>query len=480
MSENEHITGPAEHPSPASARIAGHVEMIAEKRRVAMTSVIAAVFLTGMKLGVGLWTGSLGILSEALHSGLDLLAATITFFAVRVADRPPDEDHQFGHGKVENLSALFETFLLLITCVWILYEAWERLTGEAVHIDVNFWAFAVIIISIVIDFTRSRALMRIARKYDSQALEADALHFSTDIFSSLVVLVGLISVLIGFPEADAIAAAVVALIVIWVSVRLGRRTIDGLLDRVPPGVQQSVEQLVEETDGVESIRRLRIRPSGGAIFINLVVGIQRTTFFDRAHGIVDAVEAAIREAYPRADIIVHAEPVIGVREKLADKIEWLVRQSGLTAHNVMILWIDDQYHIEFDIEYPQGTGFGEAHEISSLVENRILREVPNVADVRIHLEEDSTAVLAARYASADVRERIDERIRTIVEARDDVILRTMSVYEFEGGLKLSVTVALPVSLSMQQMHAIVDQLEREFKAADPELTSVFIHAEPSA
>ncbi|MBR9976373.1 MAG: cation diffusion facilitator family transporter, partial [Bacteroidetes bacterium] len=193
--------------------------MTAEKRRVALTSVFAAILLTTMKLLVGLWTGSLGILSEALHSALDLLAAMITFFAVRVADRPPDADHQFGHGKIENLSALVETLLLLATCGWILYEAYDRLSTGGIHVDVNVWAFVVIGISIVVDISRSRALMRVARKYNSQALEADALHFSTDIYSSLVVLVGLVSVLIGFPEADAIAAAVVAGIVIWISLR---------------------------------------------------------------------------------------------------------------------------------------------------------------------------------------------------------------------------------------------------------------------
>ncbi|MBN1447459.1 MAG: cation diffusion facilitator family transporter [Bacteroidetes bacterium] len=453
--------------------------MVAEKRRVALTSVVAAVFLTGMKLFVGIWTGSLGILSEALHSGLDLMAATITFFAIRVADRPPDEDHQFGHGKVENLSALFETFLLFITCIWILYEAWERLTGEAVHIEVNFWAFAVIIVSIIIDFSRSRALMRIARKYDSQALEADALHFSTDIYSSLVVLVGLISVMTGFPEADAIAAAIVALIVIGVSIRLGRRTIDGLLDRVPPGIQQSVEHIVGEINGVESIRKLRIRPSGGTVFINLVIGIQRTTFFDRAHGIVDDVEDAVRTVHPRADLIVHAEPVIGVREKLADKIEWLVRQSGLTSHNVTILWVNDRYHIEFDIEYPQGTTFVEAHEIASHVENRIMAELPNVADVRIHLEADSTIVLPAR----DVTTREADLVRRCSEFITDhgrrITVQTVSIYEEEAGLKVSCTIGLPSELRLQEMHAIVDQIEHVIKGSDPRITDVFIHAEPA-
>lgn len=453
-------------------------EMIREKRRVAMTSVVAAVFLTVMKLVVGIWTGSLGILSEALHSGLDLLAAMITFFAVRIADRPADEDHQFGHGKIENLSALFETLLLLVTCVWILYEAWERLTGDTVHIQVNFWAFAVIIVSIAVDFSRSRALMRIARKYNSQALEADALHFQTDIYSSSVVLVGLISVMIGFPEADAIAAAIVAFIVIWISVRLGRQTIDGLLDRVPDGVQDTVTRAVDEIDGVESIRSLRLRPSGGAVFVNLVIGIQRTTFFDRAHAIVDSVEESVRRALPRADILVHAEPVVGVREKLSDKVEWLVRQSGLTAHNITILWVDEAYVVEFDIEYPQGTTFEAAHELASEVETRIREHLANVRDVHIHLEEETVRALHAREVS-DTEHALMRRCTAFLETQKEVRnVDMLRLFATEQGLRLTVTVSLSRSLSLAEMHHVVGQLENGLAAIDGRIDDIFIHAEP--
>jgi cation diffusion facilitator family transporter len=454
-------------------------EMIREKRRVAMTSVVAAVFLTAMKLGVGIWTGSLGILSEALHSGLDLIAALITVLAVRIADRPADEDHQFGHGKIENLSALFQTLLLLVTCIWILYEAWERLSGDAVHIQVNFWAFAVVVVSIVVDFSRSRALMRIARKYDSQALEADALHFRTDIYSSAVVLIGLVSVLVGFPEADAIAAAIVALIVISISIQLGRRTIDGLLDRVPEGVQRTVEQVVSEIDGVESIRTLRLRSSGGAVFINLVIGIQRTTFFDRAHAIVDSVEDGVRRALPRADILVHAEPVVGVREKLSDKVEWLVRQSALTAHNIAILWVDDAYMIEFDIEYPQGTSFEEAHDLATEVEARIRKHIANVRHVHIHLEEDTVGALNARDISSDEASLL-QRCAEYLEGQEMICaVGMLRLFATEDGLRLSITVSLPRGLSLSEMHHHVDHLENGLSALDSRIDDVFIHAEPA-
>lgn len=461
-----------------SAQEHDHALMVREKHRVAWTSVGAAVALTAMKLAVGLWTGSLGILSEALHSGLDLLAALITLLAVRVADRPADEDHQFGHGKFENLSALFETLLLLATCMWILYEAWERLSSGAVHIDLNVWAFVVVIVSIIVDISRSRALMRVARKYNSQALEADALHFSSDIYSSLVVLVGLVSVAVGFPAADAIAAAIVAAIVIGISVRLGKRTIDGLLDRVPEGSEQRIREVVMDVDGVESIRRLRIRPSGGALFINLVIGIQRTAYFSTAHDIVDKVEEAVLDALPRCDILVHAEPVVGVREKFADSIEWLVRRHGVRPHNLQILWVDDSYVLDFDIEFPQGTSFREAHDIASQVENTVREALPMVGQVHIHLEEDSVTATPGRDASAEEGALL-HRLGEVIAAHPAVRkVGAIRCYTTPDGLKVSASCALPAGMSLAAMHAEVDALESAIKAVDARIRKVFLHAEP--
>jgi len=229
-----------------------------EKRTVALSSIIAAIFLTTMKLIVGILTGSLGILSEALHSGLDLVAAMMTYFAVKIADKPPDTEHNFGHGKVENLSALFETFLLLITCAWIIWEAVSRLTTGEVIIKVTVWSYLVVIISIIVDIIRSRRLMKIAKKYNSQALEADALHFSTDILSSFVVLLGLVGASLEFYSADVFAALVVALIVIGISFRLGKKAIDVLLDRSPANAKAIVEQILKSNDEVNGQRRVYI------------------------------------------------------------------------------------------------------------------------------------------------------------------------------------------------------------------------------
>lgn len=279
-----------------------------EKIRVALVSVVAAIFLTGSKLVIGLLTGSLGILSEALHSGLDMVAAVITFFSVRISDKPPDHDHRYGHGKIENLSALIETILLLVTCVWIIYEAVHRLSTGKITIEVTIWSYIVVITSILIDLTRSRALMKAAEKHNSQALEADALHFSTDIWSSLVVLMGLVFAHFGFYSADAIAALCVAAIVIYVSVRLGKRSIDVLLDHAPKEHLDTVEQILSDTAEVRTYHDLRIRTSGADVFVDFCIHVDPSFTIEKAHRIADGIESRICSAIERCTVNIHQEP----------------------------------------------------------------------------------------------------------------------------------------------------------------------------
>lgn len=256
--------------------------MRAEKRAVAGNSVLAAVAITVLKVIVGLATGSLGVLSEAAHSGLDLIAAVVTFFSVRVSDKPADAEHQYGHGKVENFSAFIETGLLLLTCVWIVYEAIRRLFFHHVEVDPSIAAFLVLFTSMAVDFWRSRVLSKIAAKYDSQALEADALHFSTDVWSTGVVALGLLLVLLGrtygvgwLRIADPIAALFVAGVVVYVSSRLARRTIDALLDAAPAGIRANIVAAVSRVDGLLEVDRVRIRRAGNRYFADLSIGLSR-------------------------------------------------------------------------------------------------------------------------------------------------------------------------------------------------------------
>lgn len=279
-----------------------------EKKRVAGVSVIAAFFLTGFKLVVGLLTGSLGLLSEALHSGLDFVAAVITWFSVRISDTPPDENHHYGHGKIENFSALVETFLLLITCAWIIYEAVHRLVSGDTKIDVNIFSYIVVITSIIVDVVRSRALYRVARKYNSQALEADALHFSTDIWSSAVVLLGLIMAHFGWFFADSVAALAVALIVLGVSWRLGKRATDMLLDRSPKPLVARIESVLNQAHGILRYHDLRVRTSGAENFIEVTIHVQPGLTLEKAHEISHQVEKQIVHSLPRSYVHVHIEP----------------------------------------------------------------------------------------------------------------------------------------------------------------------------
>lgn len=454
-------------------------QMVREKRRVALSSVVAAIFLTGFKLGVGLWTGSLGILSEAAHSGLDLLAAGITLIAVRLADRPPDHDHNFGHGKFENLSALAETLLLLITCVWILFEAWERLTGHAPEIDVNVWSFAVMAGSIVIDIGRSRALSRVARKYNSQALEADALHFRTDIYSSLVVIFGLVSVSMGFPAGDAIAAAIVAGIVIWISIQLGRRTIDVLLDRVPAGMDEEMRRTVASVAGVQDVVSTRVRQSGGTTFADVVVGIERTATFDQAHGIMDAIEGAVAEAFPRTDVVVHAEPVIGRDEDVSSSVSWLVQRNGQHAHNISVLQEGDVRHIDLDIEFAPGTTLAEAHATATTIERDIRRSLPQVGSVHVHMEERASDAVVAHDVTGREHALL-VRVREIAELHPNVRgCETVRCLETSRGLRLTLVCHLAAGLSLPDAHNTVDQVETEVSGLDARILKVYIHAEPA-
>lgn len=456
------------------------VDPIKEKRAVALSSVGAAIFLVGTKLTVGLMTNSLGVLSEAAHSGLDLLAALITYFAVSVSDKPADEDHRYGHGKLENLSALFETVLLLITCGWIIWEAVHRLVSRTVHVEVNVWSYAVIALAILVDASRSRALMRVAKKYGSQALEADALHFSSDIWSSLTVLVGLAFVSLGFPSVDSIAAIGVAFLVLFVSYRLGRRTIDALMDRVPAGLAHTVEETIRSVEGVEEVRGLRLRTSGARIFIDTTVAIRRTMPFEGAHRIMDEIEQAIYAVQPNADLVVHAEPFTGRDETIVDKVRMIVLSRGLrTPHNLEVHHSKGKYFIDFDVEYQKGQTFEEAHRLASEIEAQVHQEVPSVAKVTIHLEEFLPGEVELTDATASERELCDN-IRSLI-LRDRRVLACSDITVLKEGPKRDITLTCKFdqSKALADVHQIISELETQLYQQFTHVRRFTIHAEPA-
>ncbi|MGC9151534.1 MAG: cation diffusion facilitator family transporter [Microbacter sp.] len=283
--------------------------MSSEKINVSVFSVAAALFLAVFKLIVGLATNSLGILSEALHSGLDLIAAIITLAAVNISDKPADREHHYGHGKIENFSALIEALLLLLTCSWIIYEAIHRLTHPSFQLTVNVWSYTVVIVAIGIDITRSISLKRVAKKFNSQALEADALHFSSDILSSLVVLIGLIGAQLGFKATDAVAGLIVAIIVIVISSRLAKRAVDQLLDKSPKEIEQQIIVVLGQNQEITGFHDLKIRSSGGDIFVDVSIHVAPEQSIQTAHNIADRIEKQISNAVRfKTHVTIHIEP----------------------------------------------------------------------------------------------------------------------------------------------------------------------------
>jgi cation diffusion facilitator family transporter len=468
-------------------------QQIREKRLVATTSVVAAVFLTGLKLVIGLMTGSLGILAEAVHSGLDLAAAGITLLAVRISDRPADESHLYGHGKVENLSAFIETLLLLITCFWIFYEAIRRLFFETVEINPNFWAFFTMAVSIVIDFSRSRALARTARKYHSQALEADALHFSTDIWSSAVVIVGLAMVRFGegtsmkavFARADAGAALIVALIVVYVSVQLGRRTIDGLLDRAPKGMAEKFQAAASGVSGVLRVSRVRLRNVGSQIFVDLNIDVPRHLSFEQSHDIAQRVQEAVRDLSPNADVVVHADPVAD-REGVLERVQAVAIRLGSSVHNVTTHWTGRGIWIDLDLEVDPSLSFEKAHQLATELEDQLRAEcVPGdghaaVADVHVHIEPRPELLARGLEVQAAEAEQYRNRIEAICrELRRARGCRDIELHVLKGKVYLSLHLFVDLHCSVAEVHGIAEELESRLRLEFPQLGRVVIHAEPA-
>jgi len=363
-----------------------------EKFRVALSSVIAAIFLTGTKLAVGLYTGSLGILSEAAHSALDLGAALMTLFAVRVSDRPADDEHHYGHGKIEGFSAFIEVILLLMTCGYIIYEAAHRIATGNIEIEVTPYAFGVIILSIIIDVSRSRALYRVAKKTNSQALEADALHFSSDIWSSAVVLVGLICYkFFGIKLADSIAALVVSVLVIVVSIRLAVRTIDVLLDKAPSQMRETIYSLIKNTDGISKIYKLRVRTTGNMVFSDMVVLVPSDLSIEEAHKISNHIEQKIRMAYPNSDVTIHMEP--DEKDSVDHQSYRITVERILNEHRSLlkgyhklsVICFNGSHHISVHIELDKDAKLKETHAVCDHLENDIKEAIPQ-SSVTIHVE----------------------------------------------------------------------------------------------
>ena len=454
-----------------------------EVRRAALLSVVAAAALTIIKVAVGFITGSLGIISEALHSLLDLAAAGITFFAVRKASQEADHSHHFGHGKVENFGALAETVLIWITAGWILFEAVRVIQLEEFP-EPTLIGIAVMVISIVVNYERSRVLYSAAQKHSSQALEADALHFITDAGSSVVVLIGLAFVWFGLPIADPLSAIGVALVILFVSFQLAKRAVDNLLDRAPEGINEQIIEACTKIPGVIECNRVRARVSGHFMFLDVVISIAENTSIDEAHQIADAVERALAKLRDHVDVMVHIEPVseeatttseYNAYDLIYREIKGLPEIRGV--HKVRIHVMNGRLYISADLEMQQELTLGQAHDISSQLEQMLAEHLPALEKVTFHLEADTSEkpIHDVTRKHEEMVERIKQIVETETPAQD---AHGVVVTDDGSGLTVSLDCRLDQSMSLTDSHNVADQIEAAIKKSFTNVTQVFVHIEP--
>jgi len=458
--------------------------MRSEKRAVALYSLLSAIAITFLKLIVGLSTRSLGILSEAAHSGLDLVAAFITLLSVRVSDKPADAEHQYGHGKVENFSAFIETGLLLLTCVWIVWEAARRLTGYPVHIEPSIPAFGVMFASMAVDWWRSGSLKRIAKKYDSQALEADALHFSTDIFSSGVVVLGLLLVLLGdkfqrpwLDKADSIAALVVSVVIVYVSWRLARQTIDALLDAAPAGIRNRIMDAALKVNGVIEVERVRVRRAGNRYFADLTVGLARNVTFQRSGQVVAEISAAVHELLPDSDVVIHSVPRETGHENIFDRIRAVAARNNFFVHDVSVQDLGGRLHVEQHLELDENLSLKQAHDVATSVEAEMRRELPEIATILTHIESEPGTIEPGQEIAREAA--LEARLKPIVREFSEILdMHDVKIKRVRDKVYMSCHCTMPDHLPLSRVHDVSTALEIRFKQVAPELFKVLIHPEP--
>ena len=459
-----------------------------EKRRAALLSVGSAVLLVSLKAFLVIRTGSLGVLSEALHSGLDLIAAIITFLSLRVSDQPADERHPYGHGKFENFSAFVETGLLVLTALYVIYEAFDRLFFHVVHIQPSVTAILVLLVALAIDITRARKLSHVAHKYASEALEADALHFSTDVWSTIVVILGIGLVWAGqrwnvpwLVYADAIAGLVVAAVILWVGSRLGKRTLDALLDAAPEGLQEQITGAIGQMEGVLHVERVRLRRAGNRYFVDATVSVPRTASLEQVHAWSDAIEQRVGEIVP-SDVVVHAEPRAPKGEPFFDSIRAVAQRRGLAIHDLSAQQNDGRLFVELHLEVDPHLSLKDAHRHASELEEEIRGLRPEPTEVNIHIEPLGTAISSPDAGAADLRDlakNIEDFLNQLpTEYHELVNSHNVLARQVEHHILASCHCTMRSDLPITEVHDVTAALEDRVKEKFPQIYRVTIHPEP--
>jgi len=444
------------------------------QRRTALVSIAAAVGLMVVKLGTGLASGSLGLVSEALHSGTDLVAALLTFFAIGVAGRPADRSHPYGHGKAEHLAALAEAFVLLLVSIAVGALAVARLVGWIeIETTTAWWVFAAVGIVIAIDVSRTVVSMRAARAYSSPALASNALHFGSDLAGTLAVLIGLVGVRAGWQDGDSLAALFVAFLVVTAAGRLIRRNVDVLMDRAPADAVRAAREAIATLDPPVEVRRLRLREAAGRTFTDVVIGVSPGAAVGQGHAVADRVEEAVHEALPGSDVVVHVEPA-GVEAALRER----VREAAMSVsrvreiHNLSVIELPDGFHVSLHLKLPGELALGEAHALAEQVERAIVEGVPEIVDVQSHLEPLAEPA-AGREANDDPAE-----IERLVREETGTPPRAVRFLNTDEGLVVFLTLALDPAESLAAAHATASKVEERIWVVVPGVAEVIVHTEP--
>jgi cation diffusion facilitator family transporter len=451
-----------------------------EKERAALGSIAASAGLTLAKAVVGLATGSLAILSEAGHSLIDLAATVLTYIAVRISGKPADAEHQYGHGKVESVTALAETALLFVLAAVVIFEAVQRLLGDSVHpVEATPVAFGIIAASIVVDFFRGRALGRVAAATSSPALEADALHFRSDMWSSVAVLAGLGGVALGYSRADAAAALIVAVFICIAGWRLGRRTVDALTDTAPAGVSERVAAIARRVPGVVGVERVRARLAGAVLFVDLGVGVSRALPLDRVAAIKDRLTQAIRSEFADAEVTITTEPHALDDETVRERVTLIARNTGLAVHHVAVQAIADRLSVSVDLEVEGTLPLTAAHETASRLEEAIREELGPEVEVETHIEPLPAVVLAGRDAAAARVAEIGDALTALAAGLAGLgEVHDVRVRETADGEIVNFHCQVDPDLSVSAVHDLVDSVERGLRRRFPGIARVIGHAEP--
>jgi cation diffusion facilitator family transporter len=457
----------------------------AEKRRVASRSMATAAVMTMLKLGAGLLSGSLGVLSDAAHSGLDLAGAAMTFFSVHVSDKPADEDHTYGHGKIENLSAFGEAGLMAVSCVWIIWEAIQRIFYRSVELHHSLWPVLVLVSSIGVDFWRSRQLRAVARRTGSPALATDAFHFSSDIWASLAVLAGLGATWVGahfgirfLHYADPCAAVVVSLMILRMTVRVGREAVDALMDEIPAETLRQLVREVERVEGVLAVERARVRRAGPGYFADLTLALPRRFTFEHSGELVRAATAAVHRTLPRADVVIHTIPRETRAESIFDRVRAVAARNNVSVHELSIQSHHGRLRVELHVELEENRPLREAHAFVTVLEADIRRTVPEIDSVLTHIESEPATIEQPEEAAVEDR-RIEQVLRSAAEGLPEIVdVHAVAVGRTRDHISVTCHCTLPDDLPMSRVHEVITALEDHFKLACPEVFRVTVHPEP--